>query len=102
MAKEGKDRHPFRFMFKLLTFAGILYVAGRVVAAKKDEYYGISESEARAKLTEKLGPRIGEDSAAELADQVIPKLKSRGFVTDDPVGEESPAESEKAADQPSE
>ena len=100
MAKEaGKKRHPFRFMFKLLAFAGILYVAGRVVVAKKDEYYGISESEARAKLTEKLAPRIGEDSAAELADQLIPKLKSRGFVTPDSVAEEKPSEGEPATEE---
>lgn len=85
MAKE-KQRRPFRFMFKVLAVGAVIYFTGRILVQKKDEYYGLSESEARAKLRETLGPRIGEDSAAEVADQVIPKLKKRGFVTDDGPG----------------
>lgn len=78
-----KERHPFRFMFKLLVFAGVLYLAGKMLAEKKDEYYGISESEARSKIESKLGPRVGEQKATDIADQVIPVLKDRGVIKAD-------------------
>ena len=81
--KAEKERHPFRFLFKFLVFAGILYVAGRFLQQKKAEYYGISESEARVKIETKLGPRMGEDKAAEMADQIIPKLKEKGVIKAD-------------------
>ena len=77
------DRHPFRFMVKFLIFVGVLYAAGRMLNQKKNEYYGISESEARAKIETKLGPKMGEDKAAELADQIIPKLKDKGVIKAD-------------------
>jgi hypothetical protein len=78
-------RHPFRSMFKLALFAGLLYAAGRFVARKKDEFADLTESQARAKLVETMGPRVGDDTASEIADQVIPKLKDRGLLKSDPV-----------------
>ena len=83
METETRERHPFRFMLKFLIFVGILYMAGRMLQQKKTEYYGISESEARIKIETKLGPRMGEDKAAELADQIIPKLKEKGVIVAD-------------------
>ena len=57
------------------------------VNGKKLEYVGLTESEARRKFEEKLAPRVGEQRAAEVADQVIPKLKERGVILDDPIAE---------------
>ena len=54
---------------------------------KKDEYYGLTESEARTKITERLAKRVGPEKANEVADQVIPLLKDRGVVQPDPVSE---------------
>ena len=87
MAKSESERHPFRFLVKFLIFIGILFAASKMLAKKKDEYYGMTESEARSKFETKLGPRIGEDKATEIADQVIPKLKDAGVIKDDPVDE---------------
>lgn len=80
---EGKERHPFRFLFKLAFYAGLIYLVSRFVAEKKDEYAGLTESQARDKFMEKMGPRIGDDNASEIADQVIPKLKERGLLKQD-------------------
>ncbi len=82
---EGKERHPFRFLFKLAFYAGLIYLVSRFIAEKKDEYAGLTESQAREKFIEKMGPRIGEDNASEVADQVIPKLKERGLLKSDPA-----------------
>lgn len=92
---EETERHPFRFLLKLAVFAGLVYAAGRFLAQKKDEYAGLTESQARDKFMEKMGPRIGEENATEIADQVIPKLKDSGLIKADPM--DAAAENAKAA-----
>ncbi len=82
---EAKERHFFRALFKLAIFVGLISLAVKFIAGKKEEYVGLTESEARQKFEEKLGARIGEDKAAEVADQVIPKLKEKGVIVDDPI-----------------
>lgn len=82
---EADESHPFRFLIKFALVVGVLYGAGRFLAQKKDEFAGLTESQARTKLMEKMGPRVGEDTAAEIADQVIPKLKERGLIQADPM-----------------
>ena len=77
------DRHPLRALLKLAVVFGLGYLAFRLVSDKKAEYMGLTESEARSKFVEKAGPRIGEDTANEIADQVIPKLKEKGLVKAD-------------------
>lgn len=79
------ERHPIRFMVKLVIFLGLLYVAGKFLNDKRTEYSGLTESEARSKFVENMGPRLGDETAEEIADQVIPKLKERGLVKADPM-----------------
>lgn len=87
MGSEAKNgRHPFRFIFKLLVFAGIIAAAGRFLVSKKEEYAGLTESEARAKMEAKLAPRFGDEKAEEIASQVIPVLIDRGLVKTDLEG----------------
>ncbi|MEX0864050.1 MAG: hypothetical protein WD269_04150 [Acidimicrobiia bacterium] len=88
MADEtGNGRHPFRFMFKFMVFLGILGAAIRFLASKREEYAGLTESEARERMESKLSPRLGEEKASEIADQVVPVLKDRGLLKKAP-GEE--------------
>jgi hypothetical protein len=82
-----KERHPFRFLLKVGFIAAFLYFAAKLIMMKKDEYYGLTESEARTKITERLEKRVGPEKANEVADQVIPLLKDRGVVKADPVSE---------------
>ena len=82
-----KERHFFRTLIKFAILAGMVSMAVRFVSAKKQEYMGLTESEARQKFEEKLGSKIGEEKAAEVADQVIPKLKEKGVIVDDPIAE---------------
>lgn len=88
MAEEvEKERHPFRFLLKLGFLAAFLFFAAKLIMLKKDEYYGLTESEARTKITDRLSRRVGPEKADEVADQVIPLLKDRGVVKPDPVSE---------------
>lgn len=87
------ERHPIRFMVKFLIFAGILYAAGRLLAQQKDQWMGLTESQAREKMESKLGPRIGEDKASEIAEQVVAALAERGVIKPDVEDKtETPAE----------
>lgn len=88
MADEvEKERHPFRFLLKLAFLAAFLFFAAKLIMLKKDEYYGLTETEARTKITERLAKRVGAEKANEVADQVIPLLKDRGVVQPDPMSE---------------
>lgn len=89
---EGSERHPFRFLFKLAVLAGLVYVAGRFFTQKKREFAGLTESEAHDKLIGKIAPKFGDEAANEIAGQVIPKLKEKGFIKPDPIDEGSPDE----------
>jgi len=81
------QRHPFRFLFKFLVFVGILYAASRLLVQQKEQWMGLSESQARAKVESKLGPRIGEDKASEIAQQVVAALTEAGVIKADSADE---------------
>ena len=80
-------RRPVRSLLKLAVFAGIVFSVGRFAARKKEEFAGLTESQARDKLMEKMAPKVGDDTASDIADQVIPKLKDRGLIKADPIDE---------------
>lgn len=82
---QGKERHLFRRIFRLAVLAGLVGFTAKMVAAKKAEYIGLTESQARIKITEKLSPKLGEVRAVEVADQVVPRLRERGLVVEDPI-----------------
>lgn len=94
----GRERHPIRSLVIAGVFAGLIYSAIKFFAEQKKEYAGLTESQARDKLVEKMAPRVGDDTAGDIADQVIPKLKDRGLIKADPI-EDAGGEVEKVADQ---
>lgn len=81
--RDADERHPIRFLLKFAIFAGLIYAIGRFVAQKKDEYSDLTETQAREKLVEQMSPKVGDETAAEIADQVVPKLKDRGLIKAD-------------------
>ena len=88
MKPATQPREPaIKSLFKLLLILGIVGFVVSYLNGKRLEYVGLTESEARRKFEEKLAPKIGEERAAEIADQVIPKMKERGMVIDDPIAE---------------
>ncbi len=76
----AKERHPLRFLFKFAVVAAIAGFLGKLAAQKKQEFVGLSEAQARAKLHGKLAPRMGEEQASKVVDQIIAKLTEKGIV----------------------
>lgn len=83
------QRHPIRFVVKLLVFMGLIYAAGRFIAQQKSQWEGLTESQAKAKVEAKLSSKVGEEKASEIANQVIAALTERGVIKPDeaPVAE---------------
>jgi gas vesicle protein len=77
------EGHAFRTLLKILVVVGIVTAIAKFISDRRKDFYGLTESEARAKFESKLGPIIGEDRAAEVADQVIPRLKESGVLEPD-------------------
>jgi hypothetical protein len=86
-SKEDKERHVFRSLLKFAVIAALIALAVRMAAEKKKEFSGLTETEARVKLEEKLSPRLGEETAADVAETVVEKLRGRGILAEDPIAE---------------
>jgi gas vesicle protein len=77
------ESHAFRTLLKILLVVGVVTAIAKFLSDRRRDFYGLTEAEARAKFESKLGPIIGEDRAAEVADQVIPRLKESGVLEPD-------------------
>ncbi len=73
-------------MKKLVKFGlivgGIAFVA-KLVSAKKSEWRGLTESEVRQKLDSGLPDRVPADKRAAVADKVVSKMRTRGFLLEE-------------------
>ncbi len=82
---ENEERHPLRGMFRLIAVAALVYFGWKLFEAKRDEFMGLTESEAKTKLKEMLVPRLGEEAADQVVEQVVPKLRAKGILQPDPA-----------------
>lgn len=73
-------------MKRLIKFAlliGGIALAAKVVAAKKAEWEGLSESQVRERLDARLPDRMPEDKRAAVKDRVVSKMRSRGALAEE-------------------
>jgi len=90
------ESHAFRTLFKVLVVVGIVAAITKFMSDRRRDFYGLTESEARAKFESKLGPIIGDDRASDVADQVIPRLKETGVLIEDAMDDAKKAASDVA------
>lgn len=72
-------------LVRLIGLAALVYFGWQLFESTRKEFMGLTESEARAKLKDKLASRVGEETADQIADQVIPKLREKGMLQPDPA-----------------
>lgn len=84
MKEKEKSRSVFGSILRLAVLGAIAGFAAKFVAEKKRELSGLTVSEAKSRFEEKLGPRLGEDTASDIANAVVEKLRERGIVVADP------------------
>ncbi len=85
IADTTDETHFFRALFKVLLVVGVIAAISKFFSDRWKDFNGLTEEQARAKFESKLGPIIGEDRAADVADQVIPRLKETGVLIEDAV-----------------
>jgi hypothetical protein len=64
----------------LALFAGAVAVAAKVLAAKKSEWQGLSETEVRQKVETRIPSRVSDEKRVALADRVVAKMRERGVL----------------------
>ena len=96
IADTTDESHAFRTLFKILLVVGIVAAITKFMSDRRRDFYGLTESEARAKFESKLGPIIGDDRASDVADQVIPRLKETGVLVEDAMDSAKKAASDVA------
>ncbi len=79
-----------------LIIGGIAFVA-KLVSRKKSEWRGLTESEVRQKLDSRLPDRIPDQKRAAVADKVVSKMRTRGFLREE---EEASAPTDGGGDGP--
>jgi hypothetical protein len=92
------ESHVFRTLFRFLLVIGIISAIAKFLSDRRKDFYGLTESEARAKFESKLGPIIGEERATEVADQVIPRLKESGVLEPDAMDKAADKAKDMASD----
>ena len=68
---------------KLAMLVGGIAFAAKLVAAKKSEWPGLTESEVREKLDSRLPDRVSDEKRAAVADKVVSKMRERGVLREE-------------------
>jgi hypothetical protein len=72
-------------LFKLGLFAAIVAAIYKTVAAKKEEWSGLSETQVRDKLSDKLSDRMPADKLEKVQDKVVGAMRDMGKLGEEPV-----------------
>lgn len=76
----------------LIVGVAALATCGKNATSKRQrEWHGLTESEARAKLDDKLPGKIPADKREAITDKVVAKMRDRGVITDDAAAPDDPS-----------
>ena len=70
-------------ILKFVLIVGGITAVAKLVSAKKAEWHGLSEAEAREKLATRLPDRIPEKKREAVADAVVSKMRDRGALREE-------------------
>lgn len=77
-------------LIKVVLLVGGVGMVAKMVAAKKDTWKGMSETDVRAKLDAKLPDKVPAEKRTEIADKVVGKMREKGVLVEEtPVAEDS-------------
>lgn len=73
-------------LIKVALFVGAIAGAAKLIETKRADWEGLTESEVRAKIGERIPARVPEEKIDAVTERVISTLKARGLIAgDDPA-----------------
>lgn len=72
-----------RKLVKLALIVGGAALMGRLIAAKKSNWQGLTEAQVRQKLETRLPDRVPEKKRTAIADEVVSKMRQRGVLSEE-------------------
>ena len=70
-------------ILKLALIVGGIAAVAKLVAAKKAEWQGLTESQVREKLDSRLPGRLPDEKRAAVADKVVSKMREHGVLREE-------------------
>lgn len=70
-------------LFKLAVIAGLVAGAVKMMGAQKQQWEGLTETEARAKLDAKLPAKLTGEKRTEVTEKVVGAMKDKGVLVPD-------------------
>ena len=94
-----------RKLLKLAVIGAVVAGAVKMLGMQKQQWEGLTETEARAKLDAKLPGKMPAEKRAEVTDKIVGAMKEKGALkADEPAPEEptpdEPAPEESAPEEP--
>ncbi len=71
-------------LFRLILVVGAVLLIKEILS-RRAEWQGLTESQAHAKVMEKLSQKLDTETAEPIAASIVAKLLARGIVLPDPV-----------------
>lgn len=87
-------------MKRLLLIAGVIGLVALIAkkrSADRTEWQGLTETQAREKLNERLPDKVPEDKRELIADKIVTKMRNKGVIIDVTDDSQEPAETETEA-----
>ena len=70
-------------LLKLALLVGGIAAVAKLVAARKSEWTGLTETQVREKLDAKLPDRMPDEKRTEVAEKVVSKMQERGLILEE-------------------
>lgn len=74
-------------LVKLLIVGGIVAAVGKALMMQKQQWQGLTETEARAKIDAKLPAKVEGEKRAEVTDKIVGAMKDKGVLVPDAAPE---------------
>jgi len=71
-------------LFRMLMLAAVIFSVYKLMDEKK-KWTGLTEDEARARLSTKLSSRVPAEKLDQLTDQIVEQMKVRGVLRTEPA-----------------
>ena len=78
-------------LFKLLVIGGLIAGAVKMIGMQKQQWAGLTETEARAKIDARMPDKVPAEKRAEVTDKIIGAMKEKGVLTSDGQATDAPA-----------